>query len=80
MITPEIGNIAYATDGQAEKGELPNFCPAIIVKVWGDRLVNLTIFAEDGRTFNALKVLVVQEGDSIPKHTAYCQLTRPPLA
>lgn len=45
---------------------------AIVVKVWGDRMVNLAVFDSNGNLHQRPSVALVQEGDEKPEGGAYC--------
>jgi hypothetical protein len=66
MIKPTVGRIVwfYPVRDSAEQA-------AIITKVWNDRVVNLSVWNEDGSTFPAPSIMLVQEGEERPYHQ-YC--------
>jgi hypothetical protein len=47
-------------------------CAAIVAKVHGTRLVNLTIFDPNGVPAGRTNVQLVQEGDKVPGGGGYC--------
>ena len=61
MIVPTPGRIVWFHDKQADEAKA-----AIVVKVWGDRMVNLTVFDYGGTTRAETSVTLVQEGDTVP--------------
>ena len=70
MIKPALGRIVWFTPAgtaPAIPTESDGRCAAIIVKVWDDRLVNLTVFDANGNSHPTTSVRLVQEGDSKPE-------------
>ena len=75
MIVPTVGRMVlfrpdhYFTGAWTEGEPLP----AIVCKVWNDRMVNLAVFDANGQHKNATSVTLVQEGDTKPSGR-YCEL------
>ena len=74
MIQPTLGRIVHYRPVShdrmlANKGALA----AIVVRVWNDRLVNLTVFDQDGGTHSRLQVHLVQPGETPPAVGAWCE-------
>ena len=46
---------------------------AIIVRVWSDFLVNLSVFDANGVAHSRTSVPLVQEGDCVPGSGSYCE-------
>ena len=84
MIKPTVGRVVWyypsttaypeITDKSgrpiATSGDQP--LAALVASVHNDRLVNLGGFDADGRTFSRLSVILMQEGDQVPKTGSYC--------
>lgn len=68
MITPTLGRIVWFTPSKNESmaTETDGRCAAIVVKVWSDRVVNLTVFDANGNSVPKASVTLVQDGDLAP--------------
>lgn len=66
MITPTVGRIVWYQDG------VRGTQAAIITHVWGDYLVNLTVFDPNGTPFAKTSITLVQEGQPVPAEP-YCE-------
>lgn len=67
MIKPTIGRVVLffpCAPWPANDGKNP--IPAVIAKVWSDRLINIGGFDQNGAPFNATSVILHQEGDPKP--------------
>jgi hypothetical protein len=79
IITPTNGRVVWYTpcerDTAGEDGMKHFGAPltAHIVAVWGDRMVNLTVFDGCGTPFRRLSVTLVQPGDPKPESGRYCE-------
>ncbi len=75
-IVPTVGRILYYSPGVGDAvphdGKVP--IPAIIVRVWSDSLLNLTVFDHNGNSHARTSVPLVQEGGDVPvsPSCAYC--------
>jgi hypothetical protein len=65
MIKPTIGRVMWYWPQKGDRGEQP--WAAIVVKVWGDNMVNLVVFDPDGESAGLYSVPIVQDGSP---HTA----------
>lgn len=74
IIVPTAGRVVhYFANGGETSLNCRKGVPlgAIVAHVWGDRMVNLTVFDSNGIPTNRTSVTLVQEGDSIPSGP-YC--------
>ena len=74
MIVPTVGRVVLFTPdshftGMIAPGEK---IPAIICKVWSDKMINIGGFDADGNPFRATSVTLVQD-DLPPKAGYYCE-------
>lgn len=79
MIKPTNGRIVWYTasrhDGMPGNDGEP--LAAIVVHVWNERMVNLTVFDPNGIPCPRTSVPLVQEGDVAPKDGGYCEWPKP---
>lgn len=85
MITPTNGRIVWYTPYDAEmqgsygmsvqRDKEGNLIPlaAMIVAVWGDRMVNLVVHDANGKTFPVTSRTLLQDDDVGNAHGGYCQ-------
>jgi hypothetical protein len=84
MIVPTVGRVVWFWPGvnfvmhRAATGQNFAFdgngpCAAIVVKVWGDRLVNLSVFDQNGTSHAVTSCPLKQEGDEIVAEGSYCE-------
>jgi hypothetical protein len=74
MITPTVGRIVWYRAKLLESSH-PKESPeqaAIVVRVHGDRLVNLAVFGHSGHVVPMMWVPLVQDGDEAPIDRGYC--------
>ncbi len=65
MISPSIGRIVWfwpAKEADAPEAEQPN--AALVVYVWGDRMVNLVVFDSNGNSRGETSVTLLQDDDA----------------
>ena len=67
-IAPTIGRVVLYRAGLDATTQA-----AIVACVNGDDTVNLAIFYDNGTSFNAVQVPMVQDGDATPSAGHYCQ-------
>jgi hypothetical protein len=75
MIKPTIGRVVWYRAKLLDNSH-PKESPeqaAIVVKVHGDRMVNLVVFGHDGSMVPMTSVPLVQEGDEPPFDFSYCE-------
>lgn len=74
MIKPTVGRVVWfympvdAHQPGFAKPDDGEPCAAIITRVWGDRMVNLTVFDANGVPHSRTSVSLLQEGDEVPSH------------
>lgn len=87
MIKPTIGRVVWFRPSEAfidyrYKGGSPfvtidtdDPCAAIVVKVWNDRMVNLSVFDHEGHQHAVTSCHLRQEGDdeSLTRGLSYCE-------
>ena len=79
IIKPTVGRIVWYTpcEQDAELGMVQHDktlpLPAIVTHVWGDRMVNLTVFDSNGFSHPRTSVTLVQDGDPVSDHGRYCE-------
>ncbi len=64
MIQPSIGRVVWfqpAKEADALEAEQPN--AALVVYVWGDRMVNLVVFDSNGNSRGETSVTLLQDDD-----------------
>ena len=64
MIQPSIGRVVWfwpQKEPDAPKAEQPN--AALVVYVWGDRMVNLAVFDSNGNSRGETSVTLLQDDD-----------------
>ena len=66
MIQPTVGRVVLY------KGEFPETAAAIVVRVWGDRMVNLTVFDPSGSVHARTSVTLRQPEDEAPQGS-FCE-------
>lgn len=69
MIKPTNGRIVLFTPNVPDPDvshRIGVALAAMVVKVWGDRLVNLVVFDEDGKAIPKTSVTLLQDGDEAP--------------
>lgn len=66
IIVPTVGRMIWFYDVTDQP------FAAIVVRVWGDRMVNLTVFNHDGLPIPHTSVVLVQPGDVKPAGSRYC--------
>lgn len=74
MIQPEPGRHVHfipSADGGGLRAGQPH--AAIVVNVWSDRMVNLTVFSKDGHTLPFTSVKLQQPEDEVPTGCDYCR-------
>lgn len=69
MIKPTNGRIVWFTD---PTGPTLKQLAAIVTRVWGDRMVNLCVFDQNGIPFPRTSVPLLQNDDQ-PGDTPYCE-------
>ena len=73
MIIPTVGRIVHFTPGGFDniaKSEQP--LAAIVTYVWGERMVNLTVFDTNGSPHSRTSVSLLQDDDMPTDGNAYC--------
>lgn len=70
MIKPTIGRVVWYYGAGVSHDAEPN--AAIVVKVWTDDMVNLTVFDANGIPSGATSVVLVQDGYGNPGGGAWC--------
>lgn len=68
MIKPTVGRVVLVTRPTPFSDET---VPAFVCKVWGDRLINVGGFDENGDPFKASSVPLLRDADQIPDAGAY---------
>lgn len=77
MISPSLGRIVWYTpckhgvSGLATESD--GRCAAIVVKVWSDRLVNLTVFDANGNSHAKTSVKLLQSDDESHADGHFCE-------
>lgn len=87
VITPTIGRRVWFWPSDYDRGLLESKpesiiqadvessgqpCDAGVVRVWGDRMVNLAIADHNGNMHKRTSVPLVQPGDAVPSGYGYC--------
>lgn len=75
VIEPTVGRVVWFYPDAVEEGKPHEMNAAIITYVWGNEMVNLTVFHPNGGTHGETSVWLWQgdDGATIPKPTArYC--------
>lgn len=87
VITPTIGRRVWYWPSDYDRGLLESKpesiiqadvessgqpCDAGVVRVWGDRMVNLTVADHNGNMHKRTSVTLVQPGDTPPSGCGYC--------
>lgn len=75
IIQPTVGRVVWyhPAASQRIKGQPDDqLCAAIVVYVWGDRMVNLTVMTPNGAPYGVTSVTLVQDGDTAPLER-YCE-------
>lgn len=82
MIPPSNGRIVWYTparktgdfDGDAAIVHHDKLKPlaAMVVHVWGDRMVNLVVFDSNGHQHSRTSVDLLQDDDAKPEHGRFC--------
>ena len=78
MISPTIGRVLWYYEQGSTAAEQP--LPAVVTAVWGDRCVNLAVFARNGVPMShpPTSVALAQEEDQVPlqadgTHARHCR-------
>ncbi len=69
IITPTVGRVVLFRPGIGFAGiQMPDGdpLPALISRVWNDRLINIGGFDADGKPFSATSVPLIQDGEPAP--------------
>lgn len=80
MIVPTVGRVvwftpstsAYITDPTFVQHDVTKPCAAMVVYVWGDRMVNLVVFDSNGVPFGKTSVTLLQDDDRKPECGYFC--------
>jgi len=79
MIRPTPGRVVWFTPSKlTQMGQLFTHhdanepLAAIVVHVWGDRLVNLVVFDSNGVSHSRTSVPLLQEDDAKPENGYFC--------
>jgi hypothetical protein len=77
MITPSNGRIVWYTPARVGDENMAQHNPvvplaAMVVNVWGDRMVNLVIFDGNGGMFARTSVTLLQDDDRKPEEGRFC--------
>lgn len=79
MITPTNGRIVWYTPASHGDGHPPIIqhdplvpLAAMVVHVWGDRMVNLVVFDSDGYPHRRTSVVLLQDDDPKPEGGRFC--------
>lgn len=69
MITPTPGRVVWYVPAPTESSNFckpgnDDPCAAIVARVWGDRMVNLTVFDANGLTHSRTSVQLLQDDDT----------------
>lgn len=79
IMSPTVGRVVLFHPSEHERGSgfaMPfpgDSVPAIVAKVWHDRMVNLAVFDADGVSHGRTSVTMIHEGDTPPAAGAYCE-------
>lgn len=76
VITPTNGRIVWFTppaDFSGVQHDKTKPLAAMVVHVWGDRMVNLIVFDSNGDQYAQSSVVLVQEGDPINTNGRYAE-------
>lgn len=77
MISPSNGQIVWYTPAHdhmdATQHDPLRPLAAMIVHVWGDRMVNLAVFNSDGHQTARTSVILLQDDDPKPKAGRFCE-------
>jgi hypothetical protein len=83
MIPPSNGRIVWYTpsvpvgDFDSDRGIVQHDklkpLAAMVVHVWGDRMVNLIVFDSNGMPMPRTSVALLQDGDAAPEGGRFCQ-------
>jgi hypothetical protein len=76
MIKPTAGRIVFFTPSTLEGEAVQAYghpCAAIVTHVWSDRMVNLTVFSADGKSYAKTSVALIQDDDTKSDHGFYCE-------
>lgn len=70
MIQPTIGRVLWFTPASGSEKQRDDKQPlaALVTYVWNDRMVNLAAFDQDGNSFSATSVTLLQGDDAKPEH------------
>lgn len=64
MIKPALGRVVWFTPAQSDSMPTDEGkCVGIVVKVWHDRMVNLTVFDANGNQYSRTSVALLQDDD-----------------
>ena len=77
MIHPSNGRIVWFTPAFEHAAPIVQHdiklpLAAMIVHVWGDRMVNLVVFDSDGKSWPMTSVTLLQDDDLKPEHGRFC--------
>lgn len=82
MITPTNGRIVwytpsrktadYDSDAAIAQHDPSKPLAAMVVHVWGDRMVNLVVFDSNGHHHTRTSVLLLQDDDAKPEGGRFC--------
>lgn len=76
MIHPTVGRVVWfypcESDPLSRGAHFTDPMAAMVVRVWGERLVNLVVHDPDGNSHGRTSVALVQPGDEKPDGRNYC--------
>ncbi len=76
VIQPTVGRVVYYYPSEHDVLYKPGYAEpraAIVVRVWNDRMVNLSVADTEGNWQGRTSVALVQEGDEAPAGRSFCQ-------
>lgn len=71
MISPTPGRVVWfapSTTFDVTPHDPRRPLAAIVAYVWSDRLINVAVFDQNGRTHHATSVQLLQDDDPMPEH------------
>lgn len=80
MIKPSNGRVVWFTPAVDPASRPHGFeyhdvkqpCAATVAYVWGDRMVNLSVVDQAGKTFPQTSVMLLQDDDRKPEEGRFC--------
>ncbi len=76
MIRPTVGRVVLFTPSTLVGEAVQAYghpCAAIVTHVWSDRMVNLTVFSADGKSYARTSVALIQDDDAKSERGYYCE-------